>query len=90
MTNPVIVDVCKKHGIDVSTFFSSARGEKLMACRAEAARIFRDKGHSWEGAAILLRRNRDTVRYWLDPRVREFRKKYMVRRWRELQHEARP
>lgn len=90
MANPVILEVCRKHRITVNDFFSKKRNAKLMACRAEAAQIFRDRGNSWDAVARLLKRNRDTARYWLDDNVRQIRKAYMLKRWREAyKHEAR-
>lgn len=83
MTHPVIVEVCKKHGIEPQNFFGTGRTKKLWECRVEAARIFRDRGHSWQGVANLVKRNRDTIRYWLDDGYRQSRSDYILKSWHE-------
>lgn len=81
MTNPIIQLMCQKHGISTGDFFGKGRDRKLVACRTEAAQIFRDRGCSWPGIGLLLKRSPETIRYWLDAKTRARRIDYMRRRW---------
>ena len=90
VTNPIIIEVCRRHGVSLSDFFGKGRKKQVVACRKEAAGILRGRGNSWVVVGRLLRRNRDTARYWLDPNVRQIRKTYMLKRWHDVyKHEAR-
>lgn len=91
MTHPVIIEACQKHGVSLDDFFGTGRKRPVVACRTEAARILRERGNSWVVTARIIKRSRDTARYWLDDNVRKCRKNYMLKRWHDVyKHEHRP
>jgi hypothetical protein len=84
MTHPIILDACRKHHVTPEEFFGAGRARFLTRCRKEAARNLRAKGCSWRVMSRILKRSRETVRYWGDLKIRQNRRAYMLRRWHDV------
>ncbi len=71
-TNSIVLKVCNEHKIYPAEFFGRGRDKRLTAARREAMRRLRGVGMNHVMIARLLRLNRSSVYYWLNPKSREY------------------
>lgn len=72
-TGSIVLDTCKEFGIPPSMFFGSSRRPDVVNARRIAIERFIAAGFSKECTARMVKRDRQTVRYWTIPRNREHR-----------------
>lgn len=78
-SHPIILAICREHLITPEEFFGNRRTRRLTSARKMAIELLRAKGLSLMGCARLIRRDRETIRYWLYPKVRDQRRTRMKR-----------
>lgn len=76
MTGSIILDVCQEHRVHPVEFFGNGRDQRLVRVRRIAIARLVDAEFNMVQIAAIMRRNYTTVRYWMIPRFRKYRKQY--------------
>jgi hypothetical protein len=68
----VVIQVCNEHKIYPAELFGGGRDRRITVARREAIRRLDGEGCTQEAIARLLKLNVSSVRYWMDPKYREY------------------
>lgn len=74
--HPAIFDALMKYGINADEFFSRTLAPVVVEARREVILELAAGGCNNRAIARIVKRNVCTVRYWLNPHVREHRVAY--------------
>lgn len=75
MTQSIVLQVCQERKIDPADFFNpQKREQRLVKARLVAIGRLQEAGFSMRGISRMMRRNYDTIRYWMKPELREYKR----------------
>lgn len=75
MRESIVLRVCHERKIHPVEFFDpKKRDRRLVDARLEAIRRFQLAGFSMRGISRMMRRNYDTIRYWVSPKLRAYKR----------------
>lgn len=76
MTESIVLTVCREHKIKPDDFFNpKKRKRRLVKARLVAIHRLDDAGFSMAGISRMMRRHYDTIRYWMHPDYRDYKKR---------------
>ena len=87
MSESIVIQVCRELKIHPVEFFGPKRCRRLTRARRIAIKRLIAAGFSMAGAARMIQRNYSTVRYWMNPKLRQKHNEYARNYWRN--HEGR-
>lgn len=79
MTKSIVIQVCQAYEIQPTEFFDPRKRERrLVRARLHAIIRLRDAGFSMAGIARAMRRDYSTIRYWMRPQMRSYKRREAI------------